>query len=318
MKQVDDGRHRRVVIVGPGAIGTTLAVHLALGGCAVTLLDYRPERAARVQREGLRLLCGESLLRTAVSATTAAEDVGQADLAMVCVKCPALTSAGRALARLPGRTVIATLQNGLGVVEALTGGLGDAAARHTLLAAVTYQAASPDLNGTIRHVANLPTLFDGAAALRESARMAVGIFESACLPARVEDDLPVAVWRKLIVNAAINPLTALSRVRNGELAERADLREQMLALACEAAAVARAEGPAVSDEEARTSALEAARATAGNVSSMRQDVESGRPTEIEFLGGALLRLARKHGLPLPRTEAVTAAVRRLDRPHATA
>jgi 2-dehydropantoate 2-reductase len=87
----------------------------------------------------------------------------------------------------------------------------------------------------------------------------------------------------------------------------------MFALAREAAQVARAEGVSISDEAAEQAALDAARQTAGNISSMRQDVEAGRPTEIEFLGGALLRLAERHGLDLRQTRRATDAVRRLQK-----
>jgi 2-dehydropantoate 2-reductase len=127
----------------------------------------------------------------------------------------------------------------------------------------------------------------------------------------VEDELLPADWRKVAVNVAINPLTALAGVRNGQLAEQEHLREQMLALAREAAAVARAEGVALSDREAESAALDAARATADNVSSMWQDVLAGRPTEIEFLGGALLALAARHGLRLPAVADVTSRLRTL-------
>jgi 2-dehydropantoate 2-reductase len=216
------------------------------------------------------------------------------------------------LAHLAAPTTIVTIQNGLGVMEALKRGLGSTAARHRLVAAVTYQAASPAADGTIRHVANLETLFDGAAGLRPAAARAAAIFKSAGLPARVVADLKPHVWRKLIANAAINPLTALQRVANGVLAERQDLQRDMLALARETALVARAEGFGISDGEAEKVALQAAQKTADNISSMRQDVEAGRATEIEFLGGAVLRLAARHGLSLPRTSDVTQALRRLE------
>jgi len=302
---------RRTVIVGPGAIGITLAVHLSRGGRPVTVLDHRPDRAERIRAEGLRLLTEDGLVTATVSAAARAADVAVADLIIVCVKCPALERAGRSLADLPESSTIVTIQNGLGVIEALARGLGQAAARHTLLAAVTYQAASPTAEGTIRHVANLPTLFDGAPAVRKAADMAADTFESAGLPARVEADLRETVWRKLIVNVAINPLTALERVPNGVVAERSGLRERMRALAREVARVARAEGRAITDREAERSALKAARETAANISSMLQDVEAGRPTEIEFLGGALLRLADEHGLDVPHLHDVTEAIRRL-------
>ncbi|NIA21650.1 MAG: 2-dehydropantoate 2-reductase [Anaerolineaceae bacterium] len=313
MKKEADNFHRspRVLIVGPGSIGTTLAVRLANGGAEVTVLDHRPDRAERIRGEGLSLGTDEGLLQAAVAAVTSAAGLDALDLAILCVKCPALEQAGRRLAELPQATTVVTIQNGLGVVESLKRGLGAAAREHTLVAAVTYQAANRDAGGLVHQVANLPTLLDGSPGLRPKAEAAAALLDSAALPARVEADLRPALWRKLVVNVAINPLTALAGVRNGELARREDLREQMLTLAREVAAVARAEGLALGDAEAEQVALEAATATGENISSMRQDVEAGRATEIEFLTHPLLRLAEQHGMALPLTAEVAARIRAL-------
>ncbi|MBN2583848.1 MAG: 2-dehydropantoate 2-reductase [Planctomycetes bacterium] len=302
---------RHILIVGPGALGTLMAVRLGAAGHEVHVLDHRPDRATRLCREGLRLQTDAGPLHVACRATTSAAELPETDLAIVCVKCPALEAAGRQLAAMRRAAAILTIQNGLGVVEALRDGLGSAAANHGLVAAVTYQAANRGPDGVVRHVANLPTVLDGSPPVRRRAEAAAAILESAGLPATVADDLRPAIWRKLAVNVAINPLTALAHVRNGELAESEELRGQMLSLAREAAAVARAEGLTLSDEEAESAALAAARATSENISSMRQDVEAGRPTEIEFLGGALLRLAARHGLQLPTIADVTARIRAL-------
>jgi 2-dehydropantoate 2-reductase len=303
-----------IIIVGPGAIGTTLAVHLARSGAAVTLLDHRADRAAILRRQGLRLATPGGLLTAAVGVETSAARLPEAGLVIVCVKCYRLAEVGRELSQLPGPgATLVTIENGLGVTEALKAGLGSAAARHTVLAAVTYQAASPGVDGVIRHVANLPTLFDGRAEVQGAAKVAAEVFEVAGLPARLDPELLQAVWRKLVANAAINPLTALEHVANGQLLDRAPLRRRMLALARETALAARGEGVAISDAEAEELALAAARATGANISSMRQDVEAGRPTEIEFLSGAVLRLAEARGLDLPETERVTAAIRALQK-----
>lgn len=303
---------RRIAVVGPGALGTVFAARIADAGHAeVAVLDHRPDRAARIARDGLVLATDEGRLRTPIHATADVAALGKPELVLVCVKCPALEAAGRSLQALRAPATILTIQNGLGVLEALTSGLAGAAERHALLRGVTYQAANRAADGVVRHVANLPTVIDGSGPRRQAARRAVATLRTAGLPAEVTDDIGPALWRKLVVNAAINPLTALERVANGQVAERKDLRLRAAALATEAARVARAEGVAISDDEAVSTTLDAARQTAGNVSSMRQDIEAGRGTEIAFLGGALLRLALRHGLDLPETRRVTEAVRAL-------
>ena len=115
----------------------------------------------------------------------------------------------------------------------------------------------------------------------------------------VVDDAQSLVWGKLVVNAAINPLTALLRVPNGELLERSSAREMMRALADEVAQVAKAEGIRLPFPDPAAAAEEVAFKTAGNHSSMLQDVLRGAPTEIDAICGAVTRTAQKHNLQVP-------------------
>jgi 2-dehydropantoate 2-reductase len=307
-KATDTLRESTLAVVGPGAIGTTLAVRLASSGQGVAVLDHRPARVEAIRRNGLPLRAAEGEWTGALQATTDPADLAAVEIVLICVKCPALESVGRALRQLPKSATLVPMQNGLGVLEALGRGLADDADQHTIVRAVTYLAARPDADGTIRQVANLPTRLDGCPARHEAATDVAERLLAANLPAEVEADLEPAVWRKLVVNAAINPVTALERVPNGAVLERPDLRAQMLALAYEAAAVARAAGVAIGDTEAEALATEAARNTAENLSSMLQDVMAGRPTEIDFLGGALLRAAEHYGLDLRETRRATDAI----------
>lgn len=307
-KATDTLRESPLAVVGPGAIGTTLAVRLAASGQGVAVVDHRPARVEAMRRDGLPLRTDEGEQIGAVQATIDPADLATVAIVLICVKCPALEAVGRVLRRLPTAAILVPMQNGLGVLEALGRGLGDDADRHTLVRAVTYLAARPDADGTIRQVANLPTRLDGCPARHDAATDVAARFRAAGLPVDVEDDLSPAVWRKLVVNAAINPVTALGRVPNGVLLQRPGLRAQMLALACEAAAVARAAGVAIADAEAGALATEAARHTAENLSSMAQDVMAGRPTEIAFLSGALLTRGEAFGLDLRETRRVTEAI----------
>lgn len=107
------------------------------------------------------------------------------------------------------------------------------------------------------------------------------------------------VWGKLVINAAINPLTALLRVPNGELLERPTARVLMVELAREAASVAQALGVGLPFENPESAAEEVARRTAANRSSMLQDVLRGAPTEIDAICGAIVRAGEEKGVPTP-------------------
>jgi 2-dehydropantoate 2-reductase len=132
---------------------------------------------------------------------------------------------------------------------------------------------------------------------------AIGPIEDALSSAHfnvnIVDNAQSLIWGKLVINAAINPLTALLRVPNGELLERSSAREMMKALAGETAQVAAAEKIPLPFPDPVAAAEEVARKTAANRSSMLQDVLRGAPTEIDAICGAVVRTAQKHDVDTP-------------------
>ena len=116
---------------------------------------------------------------------------------------------------------------------------------------------------------------------------------------QVVNDADALVWGKLVINAAINPLTALLRVPNGELLQRPAAHKMMSVLAREAAAVAMAQGIHLPFEDAVRAAEDVARKTATNHSSMFQDIRRGAPTEIDAICGAITKTGEKLGVSTP-------------------
>ena len=135
------------------------------------------------------------------------------------------------------------------------------------------------------------------------AHPAIGPVKEALLSANfkveVVDDALSIVWSKLIINAAINPLTALLKVANGELLERPAARGLMRALAEEAALVAIAEKVNLPFRDPAAAVEEVARRTAANHSSMWQDIQRGAPTEIDAICGAVVHAGQRHHIPTP-------------------
>jgi 2-dehydropantoate 2-reductase len=123
--------------------------------------------------------------------------------------------------------------------------------------------------------------------------------KSANFKVQVVDDPQSLIWGKLVINAAINPLTALLQVPNGELLERPSARLLLDRLAREAAQVAQAENIRLPFDDPVQAAEEVARKTAANRSSMLQDVVRGAPTEIDAICGAIVQAAEKHKLDAP-------------------
>lgn len=125
-------------------------------------------------------------------------------------------------------------------------------------------------------------------------------------------DIALDLWRKLLINCAINPLTAIHRCRNGELLDNSEWRLQAETVCAELAAVSRARGQADLAETIRDQAFAVMRTTAANQSSMLRDVLQGRPTEIDYITGYLCSEADRLGIPCPANQQLFKQVRLLD------
>jgi 2-dehydropantoate 2-reductase len=131
----------------------------------------------------------------------------------------------------------------------------------------------------------------------------------------VESDVASLVWSKLVINVGINALTALVGQPNGRLLDFEETRGLMADLVAEAVAVAGARGIRLTHTDPLAAVYETARRTGANRSSMLQDFDRGRETEIDFINGAIVREAGALGIPTPVNAAVTRLVKALDRLH---
>ena len=303
---------RHVAVVGPGAVGLCLAVRLAraASGPRVTLIDYRADRAARLSARPLRLHTAAGDLEAAIPAGLAPE--APPDLVILATKAHQTRAAAEAAAAWIGEAPLVTLQNGLGAVAEAARALP----RTRVVTGVSYQAAHLVAEGEANHVANLAIHlgYEGRAA-DETVDAVAGLLRDAGFPARAEADMTPIVWGKLLVNAAINPVAALAGVVNGHVADRPALRALAEALAGEGEETARAEGVALPYPSAAAAAIATARETADNRCSMLQDLEARRPTEIEYLNGAIVRAAEARGLATPANRAAGALVRQVSAAH---
>jgi 2-dehydropantoate 2-reductase len=297
---------KHVAIIGPGAIGLCLAVHLARGGRRVTLIDHRPDRAARLSARPVRLHSPAGDVEATIPVRLAPDT--PPDLVILATKAHAARAAGAAAATWIGAAPVLLMQNGLGVAAEVARALPQAA----VITAVSYQAANLAAEGEVHHVAHLLTHVGYEGRPPDAVAEAVAAMLSAAgLPARTEPDMVPVVWGKLLVNAAINPVAALAGVTNGAVAERPSLRALAQALAEEGQAAARAAGVALPYASAFEAALDTARRTADNRCSMLQDLEAGRPTEIEYLNAAIVRVAEARGVAAPANRAMAALVRQV-------
>lgn len=281
----------RVLVIGIGAMGCLFAGRLS--PCAeVTMLGRWPEQVRALRENGLTLIdpAGET---STIPVQVATETAGlpPVDLVLVLVKSYQTERAAQQAAAVLGEEgVVLTLQNGIGNREKLAAAVGPGRA----LAGTTSDGANVVRPGVVRHAGYGQTYLGG-----ERLRPVVDLFRAAGFRTEVTDNVQGLLWGKLAVNAGINPLTALLRLPNGYLAENPTARALMIAAADETATVAQAKGIVLADADAGQRALEVAQATAENFSSMLQDVQNGRETEIEAITGAVVRAGREAGVPVP-------------------
>ncbi len=284
---------KNILIVGTGALGTLFASRLALVGANITMLGTWKNAIDTINREGVRLVQADgSSLQLPVRATNDPSQCGTPDLALVLVKAWQTDRAADQLEHcLPRHGLAVTLQNGLGNREILSAHLG--AAR--VLQGVTTTGATLLGPGLARMGGQGLTSLEAHA----SSQKVGALLSQAGFRVELVADANALLWGKLVINAAINPLTALLRVPNGALLERPAARLVMAALARETAQVASALGINLpfGDPVAATEAV--ASRTAANRSSMFQDIKRGAPTEIDAICGAVVRSGQSRGVAAP-------------------
>ncbi len=296
----------RLLLVGAGALGCVFAGFFAGAGHSVRLLDNDAKKAEILSRHGLRCCLGKEEKRFFLPCTTTVE--AEADLIFFCVKSFQMAEAAELAAPALGKESFAvSWANGLGNAEALAARLPQA----QLGIATTRMAGRflpPNLDvctglGLSEIAPYRPEAMARAEALAELMR-------ELGLPAEAAADWQPAVWRKLLCNAVINPLTALARIPNGELPGLPEAESRGRAVLREALAIAAAKGISglPTEDELWEETLRICRMTAQNHGSMLADMEAGRQTEILSVNGALAAYGRELGIPAPANTALTEAV----------
>jgi 2-dehydropantoate 2-reductase len=300
----------RIAVVGAGAMGSLFGGLLAEAEEEVTLIDVWKEHVATINARGLRIT-GISGDRTVnVRATNDPGSVGPVDLIVVFVKSYDTAKAARdALPMASDETVFLSLQNGLGNIDEIA----EAAGRHRIIRGVTAQGSTLLGPGEIHHAGRGPTVIGELDDTpTERARRISEAFNHAGIPTEISQNILGALWSKVLINVGINPLTALTGLRNGELLEHPEIKAVMKRAVEEAMTVALGLGIEMGLDDPVERVYAVAKATAANRSSMLQDVERGRRTEIDALNGAIVELGRRVGVNTPVNETLVAAVKGLE------
>lgn len=232
----------------------------------------------------------------AVASPTA---VNPLDYAIIAVKGHQTERAARWAKQILKPTGIAlTLQNGLGNFEILANQVGE----HRAAMGVTMQGATLIGPAHVLHAGRGMTTFAATETLRAQIETLADLFRAAGIETQIENDVQSLMWGKLVVNSAINALSAIYRVPNGWLVENPEALALLSAAAKETAQVAFALGITLPYRDPVARAIQVATATAANKSSTLQDVLRGAPTELDRINGAIVREGKRLGVPTPVNE----------------
>jgi 2-dehydropantoate 2-reductase len=290
-----------VVVAGAGSIGSLLAAHMARVA-DVTVLTRREEHAAALREHGLRV-SGRSDFTAQLDATADPAALPDAELAILACKGTDLEPlAARLEGTLPNATVM-TIQNGLGAEEIVA-----AHGEWPLLSSVTFMSGTRHGDAHVEYVLDTATWIGPYRETTEAdARRVAELVEAGGLKAEAFADLRPAQWSKLIFNATVNGVAALTALPHdfhfAQVEELSDLGYLVRDLVDEGKAVAAAAGVELHDDPWEMNVLATQRGHR-HFPSMLEDVEARRPTELESINGALVREAERLSVPVPLQTAV--------------
>ena len=291
--------------MGAGAVGTYVGALLAEKNDVV--LIGRPAVADSISDRGVRI-SGKTELHVRPEASADPADLKDCEIILLTVKAYDTAEAAGLVAEAEPMAMLVTLQNGLDNDESVkrtAPGLKSCAAITSF--GVTYEGP-----GHVRHAGEGSTVLGRMACSPSEANLVANQLTEGGFPLEWVDNIRGHVWLKGIVNHCINPLTVIHRCKNGVLLEHEEYRRHMLGLCAEAMNVVNTATIRLPSDDVIGRVQEVARLTADNRSSMLQDVDRGKPTEIDHITGYIIRLGKINGLDLPLSSFVYYEVKNLE------
>jgi 2-dehydropantoate 2-reductase len=297
-----------IAVVGAGAVGGYFGGMLARAGAPVTMIG-RPAFVEAVNENGLFLDTLQFQETVHVRASAEISGAAGADIVLFCVKTTDNAATAKDLAPLLAPdAVVVSFQNGVDNVEQIR-----AAANLDALPAVVYIGVSVPEPGKIKHAGRGDLVFGPRT---EKTERIAAVFDRAGVPCRISENIAGELWTKLVWNCALNAISALGRVKYGQIAASSDARQVVRSLVEEIWEVASAAGirfPDLADVDAAfAGACKIATQIPDALSSTAQDILRGKRTEIDSLNGYISRRGAELGVPTPVNHAMFTMVKLLE------
>jgi 2-dehydropantoate 2-reductase len=295
----------RIAVVGAGAVGSYFGGMLARAG-APTVFIGRKHFADAVNSKGLVLDKAEGQERIRVAAITEMSAIRDCSLVLLCVKANDTSAAAKQMAPfLQPDVLVVCLQNGVDNADRVR-----AATRVVAVPAAVYVAVSVPEPGRVKHLARGDLIIGPSSKVTTDL---ANLFVRAGMSCQISDNIEGELWLKLLCNCALNAISALGHARYGEIAQNDDAKKLMEDVVDEVLAVAGAARivlPGVHDRASgMAAAMEIATQMADALSSTAQDLNRGRPTEIDALNGYIFRRGTELGVCVPVNHALFTLVK---------
>ena len=295
----------KIVIIGAGAMGSIYGGFLAEAGNEVYFLDVFKEHVDTINKDGLWIegTSGDRYIKN-IKATSNPDEVGVVDLAIVFVKSTITDLAIQQNKAVIGEdTTVLTLQNGLGNIEKLKTVVNE----HQIIAGTTAHGSNMLAPGKIKHAGHGATVIgelngEETDRIKEVSRL---LADARLEPVVISTNVMGLIWDKLLVNVGVNPLTAITGLRNGQLLDYPETEWIGSEAVKEGTEVAEALGIQLGIPDAVGHFKEVCIGTGPNISSMLADVNNKRKTEISNINGAIVREAEKLGIDTPVNKVLT-------------
>lgn len=305
----------KIVMLGAGALGSTIGGTLAIGGNDVHFVDMWQEHVDLINKDGLHMTNEKEDWYVRVDARTTADTIGEADLVIVLVKSFATKQAVEQLKQtnvIGKNTLVMSLQNGLGNEETIASVIGS----ENVISGKTYvggrliQAGyiSAGVQGKWTYIGEL----NGE--ITDRIQTVCNVFNDAGLLCEVSDNIKSLIWDKLLINVAAGALCGITRLPYGPLYEEDYIKDVAVAAIQEGIQVAKAAGVVLKSEDPQYPWVAASEGLPGTFkTSILQSLELKRPTEIDFINGSIVEWGKKYGIATPVNQTLVACVKGIEK-----
>ncbi|MCF8001606.1 MAG: ketopantoate reductase family protein [Halanaerobiales bacterium] len=300
----------KIAIIGAGAMGSLFGGYLSKSGNEVTLIDIWEEHVNKIKNKGLVIKKDDKEIHINPKAKTTSEDLDPVDLVIIFVKSIYTEDAvTQNLSIINEDTKVLSLQNGIGNIEKIAANVD----KNNIIAGTTSHGATLLGPGRIKHAGEGDTHIGSIEGDNiQKVQKVKKVLEEAGFVTKTSDNVLKLIWDKLLINIGINALTAILKIKNGQIVEYKESEDLLKMLVNEAIDVAEKKGLKFNRSEIISKVKEVAEMTCENRSSMLQDVSNKRETEITTINGAIVKQAEEYSLDVPANKIVTKMIKTIE------